>query len=69
MPKVGGLDAIIEIQKLNPKAKFIIFTSTSRRDEVVSAESLNVISYLVKPLEMEDLITKVKEAFEQINGF
>lgn len=69
MPKVGGLDAIIEIQKLNPNAKFIIFTSTSRRDEVVSAESLNVISYLVKPLEMEDLITKVKEAFEQINGF
>ena len=67
MPKIGGLDAIIEIQESDPDAKFVVFTSTSRRDEVVTAKSLNVLSYIVKPLKMEDLITKVKEAFEQIS--
>ena len=68
MPKMGGLDAIIEIQKSDPEAKFVVFTSTSRRDEIVTAKSLNVLSYLVKPLEMEDLLAKVKEAFKQINA-
>ena len=67
MPKMNGLDAIVEIQESNPEAKFIVFTSTSRTDEVVTAKSLNVLSYLVKPLKMEDLIVKVKEAFKKIN--
>jgi CheY-like chemotaxis protein/CheY-specific phosphatase CheX len=65
MPKMNGLDAIVEIQNSNPEAKFIIVTSTSRRDEIVTAKSLNVLSYLVKPLKMEDLLVKVKEAFKK----
>ena len=67
MPNMTGLDAIVEIQESDPEAKFIVFTSTSRTDEVVTAKSLNVLSYLVKPLKMEDLIVKVKEAFKKIN--
>jgi DNA-binding NtrC family response regulator len=61
------LDAIVEIQNSNPETKFIIVTSTSRRDEIVTAKSLNVLSYLVKPLKMEELLVKVKEAFKKIN--
>jgi CheY-like chemotaxis protein len=67
MPKINGLDAIVEIQNSNPETKFIIVTSTSRRDEIVTAKSLNVLSYLVKPLKMEELLVKVKEAFKKIN--
>ena len=66
MPEMGGLDAIIEIQETNPDAKFVVFTSTSRRDEEVTAKSLNVLSYLIKPLEKDELLVKVQEAFEQI---
>ena len=65
MPNMNGLDAIVEIQESNPEAKFVVFTSTSRRDEIVTAKSLNVLSYLVKPLKMEDLLVKVKEAFKK----
>jgi two-component system chemotaxis response regulator CheY len=67
MPKMNGLDAIVEIQDSDPKAKFVVYTSTSRRDEVVTAKSLNVLSYLVKPLKMEDLLVKVKEVFKKID--
>lgn len=67
MPKMGGLDAIVEIQEANPQAKFIVFTSTSRRDEVVTAKSLNVLSYLVKPLKVEELLLRVREAFDQMD--
>ena len=64
--KQNGLDAIVEIQSSNPEAKFIIVTSTSRREEIVTAKSLNVLSYLVKPLKMEDLLVKVKKSFKKI---
>jgi len=67
MPNMNGLDAIVEIQESNPEAMFIVFTSTSRTDEVVTAKSLNVLFYIVKPLKMEDLIVKVKEAFKKID--
>lgn len=67
MPKMGGLDAIVEIQEANPQAKFIVFTSTSRTDEVVTAKSLNVLSYLVKPLKVEELLLRVREAFDQMD--
>jgi len=67
MPKMNGLDAIVEIQDSNPEAKFVVYTSTSRTDEVVTAKSLNVLSYLVKPLKMEDLLVKIKEAFKKID--
>jgi two-component system, chemotaxis family, chemotaxis protein CheY len=66
MPKMNGLDAIVEIQSSNPEAKFIIVTSISRREEIVTAKSLNVLSYLVKPLKMEDLLVKVKKSFKKI---
>ena len=65
MPKMHGLDAILEIQNSNPEAKFVVFTSTSRTDEVVTAKSLNVLSYLVKPLKAEDLLAEIKQPFEK----
>ena len=67
MPKMNGLDAIIEIRNSNPEAKFIVFSSISRKDEVVTETSSNILSYLVKPLKMENLLVKVKDAFEKIN--
>ena len=65
MPNMSGLDAIVEIQDTNPGAKFVVFTSTSRTDEVVTAKSLNVLSYLVKPLKAEDLLAEIKQPFEK----
>jgi CheY-like chemotaxis protein/CheY-specific phosphatase CheX len=65
MPELGGLDAIMEIRKSSPKAEFIVLTSSSRRDEVVTAKQLNVSSYIIKPVDTKDLMVKVRAAFEQ----
>lgn len=59
MPEMGGLDAIMEIQETNPDAKFIVLTSSSRRDEILAAKSLNVLAYILKPLNMEELIARI----------
>lgn len=64
MPKMGGFDAIAEIKKFAPNSKFIILSSSSRKDEIISAKNLNVSGYLVKPVEPDQLIKRVSEALE-----
>jgi len=59
MPKMGGLDAIAQIRKTDAEAKIIILSSSSKKDEVVSAKTLDVLGYLLKPIQPDDLIKKV----------
>jgi two-component system chemotaxis response regulator CheY len=62
MPRLNGLDAILEIKQNAPKAKFIMLTSTSRKDEIVTARTLGVVNYLLKPLQVPDLMSAVAKA-------
>ncbi len=62
MPKLNGFEAIEQIKKFNPNSKFIILSSSSRKDEIINAKTLNVIGYLVKPVEPEKLIERVSSA-------
>jgi len=64
MPKMGGLDAMQEISQRDRQAKFIVLTSTARRDEELIARTLNVLSYVVKPVQMQEFVSIVKEALE-----
>jgi two-component system chemotaxis response regulator CheY len=65
MPEMGGFDAIMEIKGLDPKARFIVLTSSSRRDEIVAAKTLGVADYLLKPVENERLVDTVKKVLTQ----
>lgn len=62
MPKVDGLDAIVQIRESAPDAKFIVLTSSSKKDEVVTARTLNVVDYVLKTGKMEEIVGKVKDA-------
>lgn len=64
MPNVGGLDAIAGIRESTPEAKFIIATSSSRRDQVVTALTLNVKDYLIKPVKPDELLQRVKKMMD-----
>ncbi len=55
MPRLSGLDAIIEIQKFAPKMKFIMLSSSARTDEVNCAQILKVLTYLNKPVNLTEL--------------
>lgn len=59
MPKMGGFEAIVKIRAFNANSKFIILSSSSRKDEIIKAKELKVSGYLVKPVEQEQLITRV----------
>lgn len=64
MPNMGGLDAIINIQAHTPEAMFIILTSTSRTDEVVTASTLGVKKFLLKPLKMDQFMDAVRNILD-----
>ncbi|MFH2092762.1 MAG: response regulator [Pseudomonadota bacterium] len=59
MPQMGGFEAITKIREFNANSKFIILSSSSRKDEIVKAKELKVSGYLVKPTEPEQLIARV----------
>jgi CheY-like chemotaxis protein len=64
MPELGGLEAIIQIQQGKPEAKFIVLTfltSASRTDEIVTAKTLGVRNYFLKPLKMPDLVETIRK--------
>ncbi len=62
MPVMGGLDAIIQIRSFAPTAKFVILSSSSRKDEVVTAQTLDVSSYVTKPFKAEELFDALIKA-------
>ena len=64
MPNVGGLDAMQEICQRDKQARFIVLTSTARRDEEMIARSLNVVAYVIKPVKMHEFLMIVKEALD-----
>lgn len=65
MPELNGLDAIVEIRQVHPTARFIMLTSTSRTDEVVTAKTLGVAEYLLKPLQLTELMSAVAKVLTE----
>lgn len=60
MPQMGGLDAIMAIREQSPEAKFVVLTSSDRTDEVVTAKTLGVIDYLIKPVDQSRFLNAVE---------
>ncbi len=67
MPNMSGLDAIAHIRKTDPEVKFIILSSSSKKDEVLTAKSLGVLGYLVKPIKPEILVERIRELLTNIS--
>ena len=65
MPEMGGLDAALEIRQKHPDSRILILTSSSRKDEVVTANTIGVSGYLIKPVQPPELLGKVDEVLRE----
>ena len=66
MPKVDGLELKKRLQARNPAMKFIFVTGHgSTQDFETGASEVGADYYLVKPLNIETLIAKLKEALQR----
>jgi len=66
MPNMDGLTLCKEIRKNDKKTPIIITTAYTSTEYLLEAVSLNLIKYLVKPMEEEPLFEAINLCIEQI---
>lgn len=62
IPKMNGLDLIKETKNFNLETVFIIISGYSEFDYAKRAIQLEAIDYLVKPIEVDEIVCSIKKA-------
>ena len=61
MPGLGGLETIKAIKLEQPDVKVILLTGHSSAEDVDQAMDIGTYSYLVKPVDFEDLLAMMQK--------
>ncbi len=62
MPKIDGLTLAKRIRRVDKGVKIIITTSYAEQDKLLQAIELDLIRYIIKPIELETLKNAVEKA-------
>ena len=68
MPKVNGLDLIQEIRKTDKVTPIIILSAHSNKEYLLKAIKLNLIEYLIKPVDRQTLLNSISNALKSIEN-
>lgn len=66
MAKIGGIEALSKIKKINPAIPVIIMTAYSSVDTAVEAMKIGAYDYLTKPLNFDELKLTLERALEHM---
>jgi len=64
MPVMEGFEMIREISSIHPDASFIVLTAYADKVTFEKFKDLNVCSYLLKPLEFDELFAAIEKCSE-----
>lgn len=62
MPGMGGLEVLKRIKSLKKEVAVILLTGQGSTKEGIEGMRLGAFDYLMKPINIDDLITKMQEA-------
>ena len=62
MPGLGGLEILKRIKKSSPHIQVILLTGHGATKEGIEGMRLGAFDYLIKPVDIEELLEKMKEA-------
>jgi len=62
MPGLNGLDLIKQLHKSKPRLPIILMTAHGTTETAIEATKLGAYDYLLKPFEMEELLTLLRKA-------
>jgi DNA-binding response OmpR family regulator len=62
MPGLGGLEILKRIKKSSPHTQVILLTGHGATKEGIEGMRLGAFDYLIKPVDIEELLEKMKEA-------
>lgn len=64
MPRQGGRDTFIKLQKINPQVRVLFSTGYSQNEKVNEILALGVRGFIQKPYQIRDLLAKVREILD-----
>ena len=62
MPGLGGLEVLQRIKEIKPQTPVILLTGHGDEKEAIRGMRLGALDYLMKPVDIEELIIKMHEA-------
>ena len=66
MPGMDGIETLAEIKKISSQVEVIILTGHSSFESAIEGMRLGAFDYLMKPCDIDKLITKVEEAANEM---
>ncbi|MFH1139081.1 MAG: response regulator [Pseudomonadota bacterium] len=65
MPGMNGLETLVELRRRHPLLEVIMLTGHATVDSAIEGMKLGAFDYLMKPCDMEVLISKIGEAHDK----
>jgi DNA-binding NtrC family response regulator len=65
---MDGIETLREIKRIQPLAEVILLTGHASVETSIEGMKLGAFDYLIKPIKLEDLLTKMAAAFEKKNA-
>ena len=65
MPGMDGLEVLKEIRLRHPSVRVVLLSGNASITAAVEGIRLGATDYLLKPVDIEDVLAKVEEAFEK----
>jgi DNA-binding NtrC family response regulator len=65
MPGMDGLEVLKAIRRLHPSVKVILVSGNASINAAIEGMRLGAVDYLLKPVEIDDILVKVEDAFEK----
>ena len=62
MPGLGGLEVLRQIKSNHPDTQVILLTGHGSTREGIEGMRLGAFDYLIKPVDIEEMLAKMKEA-------
>ena len=68
MPGMGGIEVLKHIKRDHPHIAVILLTGIGSTSEATEGIRQGAVDYLIKPLQIAELIQKIEEAVEKARG-
>lgn len=66
MPEMNGIQALIELKKIDDNVKVIMLTAMGQKTMVIDAIKHGAKDFLIKPFEKEKLISSISKVMEVV---
>jgi DNA-binding NtrC family response regulator len=67
MPGLGGLEVLRQIKSTHPNTEVILLTGHGSTREGIEGMRLGAFDYLIKPVDIEEMLAKMKEAASKVD--